>query len=517
MHRFIVVSLMITVILSAEVNGQEYFNRRYNIPNQWLYDYSTTVLSENGSYITGGETGSPTNPILGRIAVSILNANGDLLSTKYFGQAGIEYGIGYPGSLIKTISDGYWVVGYKRSPYPGWVRDQGLLLRLNDNCDSLWTKLYGDIIEPCDTELLIRQIHQLNDGKVVMLGGLMDLNVQHTYFYLVQTDSTGNRIWEHFYGQLPYWYFPYSFACTSDKGFIIGGEQSLNEYQSHDPILIKTDSLGHEEWFLNIGSEFFDSGAIVDTSSDGDIIVGAPIADSAPYYDDAYRRINVIKLKNAGSVVWNRKYGRSNLANKIWSIKSLPDGRIILTGSRKTDHPARPDILSWILCTNSDGDSLWYREYSLLNAEYSRNFLWDVSATDDQGFIACGYVYPVSPDTGTQDTWIIKVDSLGCESPTNCWVGINELHENSSFYSGSIKVYPNPAKEVVNFEFSEAIKKEETEITITNLMGITIYKMQIIDPRAYFELDISSWPTGMYVARIVFMNDVVAVTKFVKD
>ena len=31
------------------------------------------------------------------------------------------------------------------------------------------------------------------------------------------------------------------------------------------------------------------------------------------------------------------------------------------------------------------------------------------------------------------------------------------------------------------------------------------------------QLDVSSWAAGMYVARIVFMNDVVGMAKFVKD
>jgi len=453
MHRLIIAPIIMGLFLSVGVNGQEYFNRRYNIPAQWLYDYSTNVLNVNGLYITGGETGSPDNPYIGRIALSRLNTNGDLLSTKYFGQAGIEYGIGYPGSLIKSISDGYWVVGYKRSPYPGWIRDQGLLIRLTDSCDSSWTKLYGDLVEPCDTELLFRQVHQLGNGNVVMLGGLMDSSVQHTYFYLIKTDSLGNKIWEKYFGQLPYWYFPYSFACTSDKGYIIGGEHSLNDYDTNDPILIKTDSLGNEEWFLNIGSDYLDFGAIVDTSSDGNIIAGTAIADSAPYYDNSYRRITVIKLKNSGTVVWSKKYGRSYLDTRIWSIKSLPDGRIISTGSKKTDYPANPDILSWILCTNSEGDSLWYREYSLLNAEYSINHLYDITPTADNGFIACGYVYPVSPDTGTQDTWVLKVDSIGCESLENCWVGVDEKPEMVPPEPFVINVFPNPSNDKVFFEF----------------------------------------------------------------
>jgi len=507
--------LLISLLFISE-NGfcQSYFNRRYNACSTSVQDFSTTVLPVDTGYICYGQNFLPAHS---NVAILKVDLQGNKVWLKEFGAEGTLYGVGHPKSLIHTMDDQYSLVGLIRTSYPGWVRDRGLLMKLNPDFDSVWTKTYGDEIEPCDSAYLFRQLKQAPDGDYTIVGGMMDRNAQLAQFYLLHTDSVGTKKWDGFYGTAPYQIESFCVCQTSDNGYVVGGDHWIDELQTVDPVIYKTDSLGNEEWSKNFGTDIIDGMAIVGIAPDGNIIVGTTLGDSMIYPDHFYSKKYFAKLDNDGTIIWEYTFGFSYLDNILMSLEILYDGRIVSTGYRRTFYPAVPEMVGWIFCMNSDGDSLWYREYTLLNGVNSENCLNDISIASDNGFIACGYVQPAPPDTGTNDTWVIKVDSIGCESPTNCWVGINELHENSSFYSGSIKVYPNPATEVVNFEFSEPIKMEETEITITNLMGITIYNVQIIDPKAYYEIDISSWPTGMYVARVVFMNDVVAITKFVKD
>ena len=73
----------------------------------------------------------------------------------------------------------------------------------------------------------------------------------------------------------------------------------------YNPVIIKTDSLGHEEWIKNPGSDSMDNKAMVCISADSMIIVGINYSDSMYTVDAAYSEINIIKIDNAGNIIWN--------------------------------------------------------------------------------------------------------------------------------------------------------------------------------------------------------------------
>jgi hypothetical protein len=443
--------------------GQEYFNNRYNITGEWLWDYSTTIIQENDGYILGAETGSPDNMNRRRIAIVKIDLFGNQQWLKTYGEPGIYYCAGYPGFLISTEDNSYALSGAKASPYPGWIRDEGMLMRLNENLDTLWSKLYGDLVEPCDSAYLFRQLICLEDHGYAIIGDFMNSIEWRPQIYIARTDSSGDILWNRWLGDTSGLYYPYSISSTSDNGFVIGGEYYPSNIQNRDPVLFKLDSIGNTKWFRNIGSPFRDYHPFLDTTIDGKIIVGTIISDSSYSSDLYYGRIYYLKLDNEGNIIWDRKYGRSQIANRLWSIKALDNGNIISTGSRMRVWPETPYRIGWILCANSDGDSLWYREYTYLNGEHSENYFYDIIPTYDNGFIACGAGYPAPPDTGTQDCWVVKVDSIGCESPAFCWTVIQEP-KVQIVDKGTLILCPNPAAEKVQIRLNDLTGQEHREL-----------------------------------------------------
>ena len=104
----------------------------------------------------------------------------------------------------------------------------------------------------------------------------------------------------------------------------------------------------------------------------------------------------------------------------------------------------------WILKATPEGDSLWMRSYKLLEGEDSENHLLNLSETSNKGLLAVGYVWPSSSDTGTQDAWVIKLDSIGCEYPLcDTTVGIVKHKFNEK---DVLSVYPNPCNSYVTFK-----------------------------------------------------------------
>jgi hypothetical protein len=99
---------------------------------------------------------------------------------------------------------------------------------------------------------------------------------------------------------------------------------------------------------------------------------------------------------------------------------------------------------------------------------------WDwIVATPNGGFAAAGWLYPFPPDTGTQDTWIIKVDSFGGLTP-DCEVSsVPQITASIA----SLKIYPNPANENINIEITpsslwlRAANQEEFVLELHDILG----------------------------------------------
>jgi hypothetical protein len=58
---------------------------------------------------------------------------------------------------------------------------------------------------------------------------------------------------------------------------------------------------------------------------------------------------------------------------------------------------------------------------------------------------------------------------------------------------------------------------KEVRLEVFDLFGRLMYSENIPQPEKTVELDVSCWPGGMYVARIVFMNEVVGREKFIVE
>jgi len=389
-------------------------------------------------------------------------------------------------------------------------------MKLNSNFDTLWTKAYGDQTDPCDTSYLFRQVIQVSDSDYMILGEIMDYNDQRPHIVLVKTDYQGNVLWKSFLGYPPGEYHPYSIQLCSDKGIIIGSLYWSGGLQTGDPIVIKVDSSGSFQWQKNFGSQFLDYAAIVDTTIFGEIMVGCIHSDSALSNDSYYGKKYFLKLDNEGNVIWEKKFGESYINNRLWSINLTSNGGIISAGCRQTYYPATPHKVGWMFCLGPDGDSLWYREYIILNGKDSWNYFYDVIPTNEYGFIACGSVYPMPPDTGTQDVWVVKVDSLGCESPSYCWVNVEEEEEEMiPAEKGKMVLFPNPAIDVLNLSLPEDHFKQGMEVHFYNIFGQVQEKLVVSVPKERLQVDVTGWPPGIYIVRIHLKGALGASEKFI--
>ncbi len=475
------------------------------------------ITLTNGYYVEGA-TASPFTTNSYWIVFMKLDNLGNKLWYKTIGDSISEYESGFPGSFIQNNDSTFLLVGSKRTYIPGWVHDVGLMIKLNKNLDTVWSKSYGDMTSPVDSAYLFWNIIPLPEYKYAILGGVLS-DVSYSKFFLQKVDSTGNVIWKKSYGFEDCNYYPIDLAYCNDGGIAMCGVYNPpwpHPIHDDDNIIIKVDNLGNQQWQKLIGGPCYDGPPMMDKTRNGNVIFGYPRSDSCIDEGDYLGKITIIEFDCAGNEIWNKSYGSSKYNNTINNIRTLDNGDFIASGHYFTNQDQGYwHTVSWILKTDSSGTEQWYREYSLLNGINSWNVLYDVNQANDNGFIACGFVFPQPPDTGIQNAWVIKVDSLGCESPGNCWVGNDEIVVKTFTPAKPFVVFPNPATEKFSVEFHE--NPDGADVEVYDLYGVMRFKSHLRPNGDRVDVDAGDWPPGLYLVKVLVGSRILGIEKVVVE
>ncbi|TSA23547.1 MAG: T9SS C-terminal target domain-containing protein [Bacteroidetes bacterium] len=503
--RLVIFVLLLFTGINHVIYSQIYFSKRYDFLQNATASYSQDIITENFGYILLAEA-VPDYQAYRHFGFIILDTMGNRISSDIvFEDSLIGLTTGYPGSFIKTSDNaGFSMVGFAYNYVTGGRWDRGMLWRFDNTLDTLWTKTFSDDT-PHDTSFLFRNFRELPDKGYIIVGshGLVNGSAP-IRINLHRVDSLGQLIWRKYYGSGNTHFLPFDVSPTSDGGYVIGAgayPSNGSSSQDNDPILIKTDSIGNQEWLRYLGNPVCrEDYSMIDLANDGNIICGTTYSDSCWGSGEYYNKINIVKIDNSNTIIWDKKYGFHKHKIRFNKIRVLENGDIVAIGSYYYSNDYTWNEIGWILKTDSAGNELWYREYLLLTAMLSMNILYNVVPTQDNGYIACGSVWPYPPDTGTQDSWVLKVDSLGCEAPDQCWVGQEEIWVKTFTPDKPFIFYPNPATVKLTIEFH--INQEGTEIELFNLTGQPMRTTRIPPNKDILELDVGQLPKGLYILKV---------------
>jgi len=498
------------VCITRHIHSQSfYFNDIYNPNNTWAAGLS--IIGIDTGYF-GCAISSDSITTNYNTCTFVMSESGKILHWNNFGRWGAHYFAGDEGALAKNNNH----FGLFTSVEDGTLETSyGIFFKFDQYGDSILTRTFFD---ETDTFLIGRTCTATNDGGFALLGnnyrdGLADL-------LLIKTDSNGNEQWRQQYGtDSSDW--AKSVIQTADNGFALGTWTRLNAgvYQrvTADPLVFKTDSLGNLEWTLNLGGPVMDDQAVLCPTQDSCIMVATTIGDSMFSIEYAYAKVNLIKIDLQGNVILNKKYGASMVKNSISNLSILENGDIICCGYVKYSIYLNP--AGWLFRFNSDGDSLWYREYWYYPEDpnnHGRNYLNDVSATNDNGFIAVGYAY-ASPSDYPEKMWVLKVDSAGCEI-ADCWVGIEEEETGrpgDKETGRGLEIWPNPARGIVDCRWSIFDGRGDVVLMIYDVFGREVAEIKVPGKQDQVQINVESYPPGVYIAVLRNGGDFLGSGKFV--
>jgi hypothetical protein len=121
----------------------------------------------------------------------------------------------------------------------------------------------------------------------------------------------------------------------------------------------------------------------------------------------------LVKIDANGDILWEKTFGGS-FYESAYDITGTNDGGFIIAGKKNyiDGMPTNSDF--WIIKINSDGNMVWENTYGGSNFDIPSNII----ATDDNGFIVAGVTFSDDGDiTGNESNkwaaWIIKINASG--------------------------------------------------------------------------------------------------------
>ncbi len=378
----------------------------------------------------------------------------------------------YITSVFQTNDSCYIVNGWIDNIYTPW-NTYGLLIKLDKQGDTLWTKMYiniKNINKTCQT---------LDKGYFLPGITKSDHNI-----HLIRTDNKGDTLWTKIYNIK----HPYSATQSADSGYVITGCD--NTYAS--AFLFKTDKNGDSLWFKTYSNSFgYASGYDVYLTSDkGYIITGETLGPPPDYKTATY----LVKTDENGDTLWTKTYiGSNNYGSAGGSVQQTNDNGFIITGWIYEDNINYNSCI-YLMKTDANGDTLWTKTFNCVPGfSYLKDAGFCVRQTNDQGYILAGQRYMGA--FGGYDMYVIKTDSLGNVYNTS------EIENELLIPHIKLKIYPNPFsnKTTIMFQLSES---DNVKLKVYNYTGeyvATLFNHSVNAGELYkITFNTKKLPAGVY-------------------
>ena len=232
---------------------------------------------------------------------------------------GIAEDVGYS---IANANDGGYVIACQTRSY-GKGGSDGMLVKFNSNGDKEWEKLFGG--KGFD---YFRSIIKHSKNGYIVSGGTRSFSEGDSEAWILSVDDNGFLIWQNTYGDNGEDGFNMVKETTNNGYIAVGYSSSFFSSGMSDIFMAKIDSLGNKVWQKYHGGKQEDRGYAVWQCVDGGYI----IAGETSSYGNGKNDIWVIKTNSIGAENWNTTFG-GNGVDIGRSIKELPSGGFIISGT----------------------------------------------------------------------------------------------------------------------------------------------------------------------------------------
>jgi len=318
-------------LIKTDSQGNEQWIKKYD---RNMYDVGHSVKqTSDGGYIITGLTGTFSGSTHDLWLIKT-DSNGNKQWDKVFDKDGI----GDNGNSILQTSDGGYIICGRANGGDGKRDGDIWVIKTDSSGDIQWDKVFGKGGYYEDEGHSIQQTY---DGGYIIIGLTESYGPRGYNIWLIKIDSFGNEQWNKVLGG---WYqeYGYSVKQTSDGGFILTGETWSYGAGGGDLWLVKIDSLGNEQWNKTFGGSLEDRGMSIQITSDNGYIIGGFTQSYGAGWSDAW----LVKTDSLGNEQWNQTFG-GNDWDDCPSVKQTTDNYYIMVVGTRSYGPGDYDV--WLI------------------------------------------------------------------------------------------------------------------------------------------------------------------------
>lgn len=396
------------------------------------------------------------------------------------------------GFILGGSSDSEKQTGVKESYCMG--QEDYWVIKLNARGDVQWEKTLGGRGQ----DVLVKVI-SAKDGGYLLCGSSSSGKSEQKEkdsnggmdFWVVKIDSKGRSEWERTLGG-KYDDVLHTAIITTDGNYILGGstnspasEDKRTDNLTGDFWIVKLDQAGGVIWERTYGGEGSDDLSALVSTRDGNYIAGGNTNSSyAENGTDAW----LLKFDENGEVVWQQSYNVGSM-DLLSSLLENKDGSLIAginskgISSKKKKKEGVDDFI--LVKFSPEGNDLWMKNYG----STGRDILRKAISTRDGGYLMAGMSNSpkASRDRngpiGRTDFWIVKI--------------VDEDKKKEAKLS--IEAFPNPVDSytniIVGYEYAKGVA------IVYDLGGRMIQEHDITGDRTV-PINLSGLPVGVYIVQI---------------
>jgi len=318
--------------------------------------------TSDGGFIIVGHTASKGAGDWDLILIKT-DSSGNQLWERVYGNIKMDY-----GNYVHQTSDGGYIITGATVP-PSSDRSEVWLVKTDSAGMMTWNKTY-----PAQYSEYGACVRETADGGFIIAGKAGSIRPD---VWIIKTDISGNKQWDKKFdtGDEDYGHF---IQQTSDGGYIIVG-RTMDTTNDENVYLIKIDGNGNGKWTRVIGGAGREAGyEVYETRDSGFIIFGASNTDSHGLWDAM-----ILKTNSMGYEQWTKLYGGPGV-DTAYSGRETYDGGFIMFAT--TDSNSAMSFDAWLIKTDSNGNHIWNKTYGSSN----REVIYGGELTVDGGYVLCG-------------------------------------------------------------------------------------------------------------------------------
>lgn len=305
---------------------------------------------------------------------------------------------------------------------------------------TLFTRTYGAFGEFNVGQSVVSS----SDGGYVFLGSSGGWGAVNGDMALVKTDSLGNSLWEHIYGN-DFTEQGISLKRISNGGFVLAGITNEGVAGDYNIQVVQVDSLGEEIWSKTFGGSAWEIVEEVIELSDGGFAIAATTYEE-PYVSGTFY---LIKIDSSGNVVWENKFPNGS-SNSVGGIDELADGSIFIGGRGIQVGHADYDML--LVKYNSTGEIQWSNYYG----DFQNEAINDLTHSPENRICLAGNK---TQNEGNIREILLIVDTAGVVTNINDFDSPRIIDVKAVFYSPSDSSFVIAADHISDIETRATIYK----------------------------------------------------------